>query len=576
VVNVINFRIEERHQSFYVTLDRKIPRILEGDDQRLSQVITNLLSNAVKFTPENGIIRLNAKLLEEKNDICTLEIGVTDTGIGISPEQQARLFNSFEQAEVSTTRKFGGTGLGLAISKRIVEMMDGKIWIESELGKGASFIFTVQMKRMSDERRVSLLNPGVNWNNIRILTVDDDPEIRQYFSEIALRFGIKCDIAGGGEEAIQMVEKNGAYDIYFIDWKMPGMNGLELAGRIKERNKEKSVVTMISAAEWSSIENEAKKAGVDQFLSKPLFPSAIADLINECIGVVGAEDIRKKSEKQLDIFEGCRLLLAEDVEINREIVLALLEPTKLTIDCAENGAEAVRMFSAEPEKYDMIFMDVQMPEMDGYEATRRIRALEIPQAASIPIVAMTANVFREDVEKALAAGMNNHIGKPLNFEDVLAKLRQYLPDKAPGRGESPVQSDGSDIEWGPELSTGNKEIDSHHKQLFRLLNSLAAACVNGQESASLKASLDFLVSYNNKHMEEEEALQLSYQYPDYEAHKKLHDEFKKASAALIAEYKDSVSPAELLDKIQSAIIRKLVQHIKEDDSKLAAFIRGKN
>jgi hemerythrin-like metal-binding protein len=233
-----------------------------------------------------------------------------------------------------------------------------------------------------------------------------------------------------------------------------------------------------------------------------------------------------------------------------------------------------------------------MPEMDGYEATRRIRqfekdnCMEFPKETprqqlesppeGIPIVAMTANVFREDVEKALAAGMNDHIGKPLNFEEVLAKLRKYLPDKVPVVQKSPAKSDGSGIEWGPELSTGNKEIDSHHKQLFRLLNSLAAACVSGQDSASLKESLDFLFSYNKKHMENEEALQLSYQYPGYEEHKKLHEKFKETAANLIAEYKDSVSPMELLDKIQSGFIRDLVQHIKEDDSKMAAYIRGKN
>ncbi|MDR2617640.1 MAG: response regulator [Treponema sp.] len=305
VVNVINFRVEERKQNFTVAIGERIPQFLTGDDQRLAQVITNLLSNAVKFTPEGGSIALAAKLIEEEQDRCVIQIEVTDTGIGISPEQQSRLFTSFEQAESGTSRKFGGTGLGLAISKRIVDMMGGRIWIESELGKGSTFAFTVQAGKGQGESQ--------------------GPEIP----------------AAAGEE------------------------------------------------------NRQEKA---------------------------------------DRFDGFSILLAEDVDINREIVLALLEPTGLSIECAENGKAAVAMFLAGPDKYDMIFMDVQMPEMDGYEATRRIRAFEEERRKEsaehrqrVPIVAMTANVFREDVEKCLAAGMNDHVGKPLELTDVLAKLRNYLP-----------------------------------------------------------------------------------------------------------------------------------------------------
>jgi len=183
---------------------------------------------------------------------------------------------------------------------------------------------------------------------------------------------------------------------------------------------------MISSAEWSSIAEEAKKAGVDKFLSKPLFPSAIAEIISECLGIDKSQAEKTQAETISDIYASRRILLAEDVEINREIVMALLEPTKVSIDCAENGAEAVRMFSEAPNKYDIIFMDVQMPEMDGYEATRRIRALNVPEALKIPIVAMTANVFREDIERCLEAGMNSHVGKPLDFNEILEKLNEYM------------------------------------------------------------------------------------------------------------------------------------------------------
>jgi signal transduction histidine kinase/DNA-binding response OmpR family regulator len=430
-VNVINFRVDEKHQSLTVYIDKKIPRMLTGDDQRLAQIITNLLSNAVKFTPDGGAIRLNTQLRSEENGVCEIQIEITDTGIGISEEQQARLFSSFQQAESSTSRKFGGTGLGLAISKRIIEMMGGRVWIKSELGHGSVFGFTIQARRSTAQKYSSLL-PGVDWTNIRVLAVDDAPDIREYIADMAQGFGIRCDIASSGEEACGLIDCNGSYDIYLIDWKMPGMDGIELSRWIRDHDKNKSVVIMISSTEWSVIEREAKNAGVSKFLPKPLFPSMLVDCINECLGLA---PVRARSqETEIEDFSGCHMLLAEDVEINREILLALLEPSNLAIDCAENGAEALRLFSENYSTYDMIFMDVQMPEMDGYEATRRIRAFEaelrkksapeLPQ--EIPIIAMTANVFREDVERCLDAGMNGHIGKPLDLNEVMDMLRKYL------------------------------------------------------------------------------------------------------------------------------------------------------
>ncbi|MDR1531544.1 MAG: response regulator [Clostridiales bacterium] len=429
VANVINFRVEEKLQSFQVRIDRDIPRFLLGDDQRISQVITNLLSNAVKFTPENGVINLDARLLDKAGGLCVLQISVTDTGIGINPEQQGRLFKSFEQADSGTSRNFGGTGLGLAISKRIVEMMGGRIWLESELGKGSTFAFTMRAQR-AEGNKESVLEPGVSWKNLRVMVIDDSPEILDYFLDIAARFEITCDTAPGGEEALALLKERGPYDIYFVDWKMPGMNGIELSRRIKRASSGRSVVIMISAMEWAAIEDEAREAGVDKFLSKPLFPSDIADLINECLGLDSALDDKDggADETYAGNFKGKRLLLAEDVEINREIVISLMESTQLEIDCAENGEEAVAAFERNPDRYDMIFMDVQMPKMDGYEATRRIRALgaSSARAAEIPIVAMTANVFKEDIEKCLVSGMNDHIGKPLDFKEMVAKLKKYL------------------------------------------------------------------------------------------------------------------------------------------------------
>jgi CheY-like chemotaxis protein len=434
-VNVVNFRVDEKKQKLSISTGRDVPKNLIGDDQRLAQVIANLLGNAVKFTQENGSISLDAGLEEDANGLCTIKISVSDTGIGISAEQQEKLFQSFQQAENSTARKYGGTGLGLAISKNIVEMMGGRIWVESEPGKGSTFTFTVKLKRGEDEK----LKPGdksVNRDNVRILAIDDDDVILEYIREVSRKLGVYCDIARGGEDALSLVEKSRDNHIYFLDVQMPGLDGIQLSRKLKNRRSENSLVIMMTAGEWPLDAEEAKEAGIDKFLSKPLFPPTIEEVVNEYLGAAGQEETDVHC---LDgMYEGRRILLAEDVEINREIVLTLLEPSLLKIDCAENGAQAVNMFAEAQEKYDMILMDIQMPEMDGYEATQRIRAIEAERSSAehssagnsrrrIPIIAMTANVFREDIEKCLEAGMNSHIGKPLDFLEVIDKLRRYLP-----------------------------------------------------------------------------------------------------------------------------------------------------
>jgi signal transduction histidine kinase/DNA-binding response OmpR family regulator len=422
VTDVIAPRVGAKKQEFTAFLDPHIPRELIGDDQRLAQVIVNLLSNAVKFTPERGAVRLDTRLLGEADGVCTLLIEVADSGIGISEEAQARLFSSFTQADSGTSRRFGGTGLGLAISKRIVEMMGGRIWLQSEPDRGATFSATVQARRGA--AATAAKPAGFNWRDLRALAVDDMPAVGEYFTEMARQFGFRCDTAGGGEQALAMIERNGDYDIYFIDWRMLDIDGLELARRIKMLTASAKIV-LISGAEWSEIEKSPDSEWVDKFLPKPLFSSALFDGINELL-TVKENDAGGEIAADADAdFSGRRVLLVDDTEINREIVMTLLEPTGLTIDCAVNGAEAVQKFGAAPEKYDLIFMDVQMPEMDGYEATRQIRALT-GVAKTVPIIAMTANVFNEDIENCLAAGMNAHLGKPLDFDAVLAKLNQYL------------------------------------------------------------------------------------------------------------------------------------------------------
>ena len=304
VIAVISFRIEEKQQRLTVKVDSSIPPFIVGDDQRLAQVITNLMSNAVKFTPEYGNIQLEASLAQECDEGCELRIEIADNGIGISREQQENLFKAFMQAESGTSREYGGTGLGLAISKRIVELMGGRIWVESEIGKGARFIFTVMVQR--GERR--------------------------------------------------------------------------------------------SQAEST-------------------------DSMNERSGEGGIEECDKVDNSLLN---GKRLLLVEDIEVNREILIALLDNTGIIIDCAENGKEALDMVEAAPGKYDIVFMDVQMPKMDGFEATRRIRALPAMKNIKLPIVAMTANVFKSDIEECLASGMDDHLGKPLYIDQVINVLKRYL------------------------------------------------------------------------------------------------------------------------------------------------------
>ena len=429
VVNVINFRVDEKEQKFTVYVDRDIPQFVIGDEQRLAQVLTNLLGNAAKFTPVKGAIGVNTYFSGEENGLCTIKISVRDTGIGISPEQQAKLFQSFQQAENSTSRKFGGTGLGLAISKNIVEMMGGEISVESELGKGAVFTFTIQVGRgeKKHQTHTNRNQENVNWENVRVLVIDDDEYILEDFNGIITRLGTSCDIAKNADDALKLVEKNGDYDIYFVDWKMPDADGIDFTRELKKAAKHPgdSLVVMISAVEISTIVLEAKEAGVERFLQKPLFPSAIADIIDDYLGL-SAEQSDDDSKNYAGIFKERHILLAEDVDINREIVAALLEETEIKIDYAVNGVEAVRAYSAAPDKYDMIFMDLQMPELDGYEATRQIRALDVAYAKIVPIIAMTANVFREDVEKCLESGMNGHIGKPLDFDEVIGTLKKNL------------------------------------------------------------------------------------------------------------------------------------------------------
>jgi|GEM_PF-331337 len=423
VVDVVNFKVEEKNQRLMVNVDNRIPRYLIADEQRIAQVIANLMSNAVKFTPDSGDISLAAELIGTADDVYRIRISVTDTGIGITPEQKAKLFRSFEQADGGISRRFGGTGLGLAISKRIIELMGGDIWVESEIDVGSTFAFEVEMQK-GIETFAPRFAPDVTRENVRVLIVDDDADVLEAFLMMMEPQGVHCEAALSGAIALDLIKKaEKPFNIAFVDWKMPELDGIELTRRIKEQSGNNTVIIMVSAAEWSEIETEARAAGVDRFISKPLFSSVINDAINMCLGI---GSVSKAEQGEEHNFNGKCLLLAEDVEINREIVITLLEDTGLEIVCAENGVIALETFTENPRKFDMIFMDIHMPEMDGLEASRRIRALDDEWSKAVPIVAMTANVFREDIERCLDAGMNDHTGKPIDLGEMMDKLHKYL------------------------------------------------------------------------------------------------------------------------------------------------------
>ena len=432
--NLIIEKIEQKKLKFTIKLGRKMRTHYIGDELRLSQVITNLFSNAVKFTPVEGKIEFTAEEVLTEPDYSVLRFTVKDTGIGMTKEQMNRLFTAFEQAESSTTRKYGGTGLGLTISKSIVEKMGGRIWAESEPNKGSSFIFEVKLKRPEEQAGARIIG-SIRPSDIKLLLVDPDADDRQYFKCIVNSFGITTvdeaeSIAHALELATMARQACAPYDVVFVDHSLTDEKGVEFMQNSSFTIDKNNVVVMCSFINWNKIEDKLRDIGINRFVSSPVFPSSILNSINEIIG--GAKnslDIKTEIVNEAPDFSGVTLLLAEDVDINREIVQALFEPTRLTIDCAVNGAEAVRMFAEAPDKYDVIFMDVQMPEMDGFEATRRIRAMDIPRAKDIPIIAMTANVFKEDVEKCIRSGMNDHVGKPLDFKEVTDKLGIYTRER---------------------------------------------------------------------------------------------------------------------------------------------------
>ncbi|MDR0991467.1 MAG: response regulator [Ruminococcus sp.] len=406
-VNVIKEQAREKNIKVKCDYHYRFDKPIRSDELRISQIIINLLSNAVKFTPEGGEIRLDAyvKTAEDSN---MLTVIVTDNGIGIAPDVIPKLFNSFEQADNSITRRFGGTGLGLSICKNITKLLGGTIEVESEIGKGSKFTFTIPISWGKD---LSKTNLGTLAENVSVLVVDDESAITEYFRELIKSYGITADVANDGFTAVELVKQH-TYDIVFLDWQMPDKNGAEVAREIREISPATKII-LISAYDWDDIATTLAGTNVSDFIRKPVPPSDIYSRIVQAINV------NEIPESNLDL-SGKKILLVEDIEMNRMIVSGLLEDSGCVIEEAENGKIAVDLVSE--NHYDLILMDMQMPVMDGLTATREIRKFN----TETPIIAMTANAFKEDADRCIEAGMNGHIGKPLDTDKFIKVLRRYL------------------------------------------------------------------------------------------------------------------------------------------------------
>ena len=417
VCNLVEHRIAEKGLELIVSYDPKVSRYCIGDSLRLGQVLTNLVGNAIKFTDVGEISIIIAK---QENDFVRFEI--KDTGIGLSAEQLTKLFKSFEQADNSTTRKYGGTGLGLTISKQLVELMGGKIWVESEIEQGSNFIFDVKLQEFAQENTKTKAFDGR-----KILVVDDSESWRNILKTILGSFGFEVEVANNASEALQKFKLNCAYDFILMDWNMPNIDGIEATKMLHDickDNKPPSVV-MISSFKQDTIVNQAKDAGIEIFIQKPINPSILLDIANDIIFGKKIDKFRK--EKNYEKFDESKInlqgkiLLTEDNLVNQEIILGLLQHTNLQIDTANNGEEAVEMFE-KYQNYDLILMDLQMPKMDGFEATSKIREI----SETVPIIALTANAMKEDIERTKNAKMNEHLNKPIDVKRFFEVLGTYL------------------------------------------------------------------------------------------------------------------------------------------------------
>lgn len=423
LVGITQPTVRQKNQNFNIRLHNIVHEKLVFDSLRLSQILINLLGNAVKFTPDGGSISTEVtELPSQKAGYAHFLFRVSDNGIGISPEFQKNMFTSFMRERDSRIDKIEGSGLGMAITKMIVDMMGGTIEVESELGRGSSF--TVELDFLIDEKPEELILPAMH-----ILIADDDPDTCRSASDFLTEMRVAADMALSGSKAVEMAkaahDSGNDYQFIFLDWKMPDLGGVEAAKSIRRYVGEKVPILIISAYDWSGIELEANAAGVNGFIQKPFFKSTLYGCIQKYY--LGQEAEAPAPQQEKLILTGRRILLVEDNEINQEIAREWMTELGAQVETAWNGREAVERFGSSPVGYyDLILMDIQMPVMNGYDAAKAIRASDRRDARSIPVFAMTADAFSEDIALAKAAGMNSHLAKPLDLTVVLREIKKYF------------------------------------------------------------------------------------------------------------------------------------------------------
>ena len=400
------------------------------DKLRLNQVLLNILSNAIKFTPAGGTISF--RVIEKPssvNNIANFEFRIKDNGIGMSEEFQKSIFEAFSREKTSTVSGIQGTGLGMAIAKNIIDMMGGVIMVNSMEGKGSEFIVELPCKISSVSAK---FEPIPELQGVRILVADDDTDTCLSVCSMLREIGMRPDWTNYGKEAVirakDALDSVDEFRVYIIDWQMPDLNGIETVRRIRKVIGGSAPIIILTAYDWSDIEEEAREAGVTAFCSKPLFMSELRNVMAQPLMISLDKQTEEKSEAEAKPdFSGKRVLLAEDNELNQMLAENMLTEVGLAVEIANDGTEAVeKMKSAPAGYYDIILMDIQMPQMDGYEATRQIRALEDNEKAGIPIVAVTANAFEEDRQIAMEAGMNGHLAKPYDVPDIMKTLKELL------------------------------------------------------------------------------------------------------------------------------------------------------
>ena len=425
---IVSGQIYAKQLEFYMDAMDVTDEDVYCDKTRLNQILLNLLSNAIKFTPAGGTVSVRVRQLAGKVRGCgQYEFRIKDNGIGMSPEFAQKIFEPFERERTSTVSKIQGTGLGMAITKNIVDMMGGTIEVQTAQGKGTEFIVCVPMRAQTEQRPVEKIT---ELEGLKALVVDDDFNTCDSVTKMLVKVGMRAEWTLSGKEAVlrarQSIEMSDAYHAYIIDWRLPDMNGIEVTRRIRSLNDDTPII-ILTAYDWSDIEVEAKAAGVTAFCSKPMFMSDLRETLMSALGQKQTDAAQGLLPDKNADFKGKQILLVEDNELNREIALEILREYGFRVDTAENGAVAVEKVStAAPGSYDLVLMDVQMPIMDGYTATRQIRALDDPARATLPILAMTANAFDEDRRNALESGMNGFLSKPIVIGDLVQELHKIL------------------------------------------------------------------------------------------------------------------------------------------------------